>query len=290
MSVKRVIRSGAVATSFIAAVAVAAAACGGGGTQYVTGAGGHGAGGSAGAAGAAGGMGGAGGAGAAGAAGAAGGGTDGGAPDLATDFGTPEPDVIVRCPTADGDLAAADPALVIDDFDGTGPLDGRIRMTDAMTVKEQFDVGADAKFTPAPAIEGRCGAAAPGAAHIRGVAAPSGSSFAIVFSTPAPGGKPIPSYDASATRGVTFRIALGAEGAANKIYTVQVNLAKSTWDYTKDVVVAGTQWQSVTILWSDLQAAPAAPAFSPAALNQLVIPFVDQGDVDLYLDDIAFVK
>jgi hypothetical protein len=87
---------------------------------------------------------------------------------------------------------------------------------------------------------------------------------------------------------VTFRVALGG-GGANKLYTVQVNLAKSSWDYTKDVVVAGATWQTVTILWSDLQAAPAAPAFSPAALNQIVIPFVD-GDVDIYIDDIAFVK
>ncbi|HVU52464.1 MAG TPA: hypothetical protein VHL80_17340, partial [Polyangia bacterium] len=217
-------------------------------------------------------------------------GADGGGPDLATDFGAPEPDVAVRCPTADGDLPAAAPELVIDDFDGTGLLDGRIRMTDALSVREQFDVGADARFVPPPAIEGRCGAAAPGAAHIRGTAAPSGSTFAIIFGTPVAGAKPLAMYDASATRGVTFRIALGAEGDANKIYSVQVNLAKSTWDYTKDVVVAGTHWQTVTILWSDLQAAPGAPAFSPATLNQIVIPFVDAGDVDLYLDDVAFVR
>jgi hypothetical protein len=196
----------------------------------------------------------------------------------------------VRCPTSDADLPAAAPALVIDDFAGTGPLDGRIRMTDTLSVREQFDVGADAKFSPAPAIEGRCGAAAPGAAHIRGVAAPSGSTFAIIFGTPVPGGKPLAMYDASATKGVSFRIALGAEGDANKVFTLQVNLAKSTWDYTKDVVVAGTTWQTVTVLWTDLQAAAAAPAFSPATLNQLVIPFVDAGNVDLYLDDFAFVK
>jgi hypothetical protein len=211
-------------------------------------------------------------------------------PDVPTDFGVSESDVAVRCPTSDADLPAAAPELVIDDFDGTGLLDGRIRSTAALSVREQFDVGADAKFSPPPAIEGRCGAAAPGAAHIRGVAAASGSTFALVFSTPMPGGMPLAMYDASATKGVSFRIALGAEGDANKLYTVQVNLAKSTWDYTKDVVVAGTHWQTVTILWSDLQAAPAAPAFSPAALNQIEIPFLDAGDVDLYLDDIAFVK
>jgi hypothetical protein len=264
-----------------AAVALVLAARCGGGTQYVTGTGGHG-GGAAGATGAAG-------AGAAGADGGAGAGVDA-SPDVATDFGPAEPDVVVRCPTSDADLPAAAPELVIDDFAGTGPLDGRIRMTDTLSVREQFDVGADAKFSPAPAIEGRCGAAAPGAAHIRGVAAPSGSTFAIIFGTPVAGGKPVAMYDASATRGVSFRIALGAEGDANKVFSLQVNLAKSTWDYTKDVVVAGTSWQTVTILWSDLQAAPAAPAFSPATLNQLVIPFVDAGNVDLYLDDFAFVK
>jgi len=196
---------------------------------------------------------------------------------------------VVRCPTADATLPAAAPELVIDDFAGTGPLDGRIRMTDALSVKEQFDVGADATFSPAPAIEGRCGAAAPGAAHIRGVVAKSGSTFAIIFGTPVAGSVPTASFDASATKGVSFHIALGAEGM-NKIYTLQVNLAKSSWDYTKDVVVAGAKWQTVTVMWSDLQSAPGAPAFSPAMLNQIVIPFVDEGNVDIYIDDLAFVK
>jgi hypothetical protein len=273
-----------------AAVALALAGSCSGGTQTVTGAGARGGHGASAAAG--GGQGGSSGAGAAaGADGGAGAGTDGGAkPDVATDFGPPEPDVVIRCPTADGALPAAAPELVIDDFEGSGLLDGRIRSTDAMSVREQFDVGADAKFVPPPAIEGRCGAAAPGAAHIRGVAAPSGSTFAIIFSTHVPGAQPLPMYDASATKGLTFRIALGAEGDANKVYTVQMNLAKSTWDYAKDVVVVGTHWQTVTILWSDLTAAAGAPAFTPATLNQIVIPFVDAGDVDLYLDDIAFVK
>jgi len=281
MNVKRVIRSGASLMAGAALALALAGSCGGGGTQYVTGTGAHG-GGTAGASGGAG-------AGAAGADGGAGASPDA-KPDVATDFGPPEPDVVVRCPTADATLPAAAPELVIDDFAGTGPLDGRIRMTDALSVKEQFDVGTDATFSPAPAIEGRCGAAAPGAAHIRGVAAPSGSTFAIIFNTPVAGGKPVAMYDASATKGVSFRIALGAEGDTNKVFTLQVNLAKSTWDYTKDVVVAGTTWQTVTVLWSDLTAAAAAPAFSPATLNQLVIPFVDAGNVDLYLDDFAFVK
>jgi hypothetical protein len=281
---------GAVGSFFAlgAALALALAGSCGGGTQTVTGAGARGGGGASGAAG--GGQGGASGA-TAGADGGAGAGVDGSAkPDVATDFGPPEPDVVIRCPTADGNLPAAAPELVIDDFEGTGLLDGRVRTTDAISVREQFDVGADAKFVPPPAIEGSCGAAAPGAAHIRGVAAPSGSTFAIVFSTPMPGANPVPMYDASATKGLTFRVALGAEGDANKVYTVQVNLAKSTWDYAKDVVVAGTHWQTVTILWSDLTAASGAPAFTPATLNQIVIPFVDAGNVDLYLDDIAFVK
>jgi hypothetical protein len=268
------------------AAALALAACGGGAKS---GGGGAGAGGSAGGAGvsvAAGGTGGG---------GDAGGPVDGGdaAPDdgkldQATDFGEPAPDVAVRCPTATGALAPAPAALVIDDFDGTGKLDGRIRATDALTVREQFDATAGATFAPAPAIEPTCGAAAPGAAHIRGRAADTGATFALVFATPA-ADKPLDHFDASATTGVSLRIALGG-AAATKLVSVQVNLAQSKWDYTADITIAGTAWQTVTIPWSELQAAPGAPAFSPATLNQIVFPFFAGADVDVYLDDIAFVK
>jgi hypothetical protein len=274
-------RAVSLAVALAAAAGLAAFGACGGGTTYVSGSGGHGGGG------AGGGAGGSAGAKVDGGAGA-GGGEDAQA-DLATDFGAPEPDVVIRCPTADGTIPPAAAELVIDDFDGTGLLDGRIRSTATLSVREQFDVGADAKFTPPPAIEGRCGAVAPGAAHIRGMAAASGSTFAIIFSTPVAGGKPLAMYDASATKGVSFHVALGAEGM-NKLYTVQVNLAKSSWDYTKDIVVTGSKWQTVTIMWSDLQAAPAAPAFSAATLNQIVIPFVGDENVDLYIDDVAFVK
>jgi hypothetical protein len=210
-------------------------------------------------------------------------------PDLATDFGGPTPEVAVHCPAAAGALAPAAAELVIDDFDGTGPLDGRQRSGGAFTVKEQFDATASATFDPAPAIEASCGAAAPGAAHIAGQAAGTGATFALVFSAATDGGAPADHYDASATRGVTFRVALGG-AAASKLLTLQVNLAGSQWDYTKDVSVTGTTWQTVMILWTDLAAAPGAPAFSAAALNQLVFPFSPGVDVDLYLDDLAFVR
>jgi hypothetical protein len=210
-------------------------------------------------------------------------------PDQATDFGAPQPDVAVHCPTAVGALPAEDAALVIDDFEGTGKLDGRQRSTSAFGVREQFDATAGATFDPPPAIEAACGAAAPGAAHFRGRAADTGATFAVVFSTPVAGQKALDHYDASATKGVSFRIALG-DPAASKLVTLQVNLAGSKWDYTKDVAVTGTTWQTVTVMWSDLTAAPAAPAFSAAALNQLVLPFSPDVDVDLYVDDLAFVR
>ena len=149
-------------------------------------------------------------------------------PDLATDFGQPQPDVPVHCPTAVGALPAEDAALVIDDFDGTGKLDGRIRSTSAFAVREQFDATASATFDPPPAIETTCGAAAPGAAHIRGRAADTGATFALVFSTPVAGSKPLDHYDASATRGFSFRIALG-DPAASKLVSLQVNLTGATW-------------------------------------------------------------
>jgi hypothetical protein len=275
-------KRGALAAAAILAVTAAMSACGsGGGKGAAAGAGGADAGGAAGSAGG----------GAAGTAAPVDGGAGADAKaDLATDFGAPQPDVPVHCPTAAGALAPADAPLVIDDFDGTGKLDGRIRSTDAFAVREQFDATANATFAPAPAIETSCGAAAPGAAHIRGRAADTGATFAIIFSSPAPGGgTPLDHDDASATRGFSFRVALG-DPAASKLVSLQVNLAGSKWDYTKDVPIDGTTWQTVTVLWTDLESAPGAPAFSPAALNQIVFPFFPDTDVDLYIDDVAFVK
>jgi hypothetical protein len=208
-------------------------------------------------------------------------------PDLATDFGPPQGDG--SCPAATGALAAAPADLAIDDFGGDGPLDARQRTAGAFVVKEQFDATAGATFSPAPGVDPTCGAAAPGAAHIKGRAADTGATFALVFSTPRSDGKPADHYDASGTRGVSFRVALG-DASASKLLTVQVNLAGSQWDYAKDVTVAGTSWQTVTVLWSDLAAAPGADAFSAAKLNQIVLPFFAGVDVDLWIDDLAFVR
>src|SRR5450432_359369 len=277
MSISRRMR-GAVILAAAMAAGLAGAGCGGGAAAKVD-AGGAGAGG--GAAGAGGGAGGSGGA-------AMDAAVDLGA-DLATDFGIPASDVVVRCPTAAGTLAPAEAALIIDDFDGVGRLDGRQRGTSLFTVKEQFDATASATFDPVPSIEGTCGAAGPGAAHIRGRAADTGATFALVFSTPVEGGKALDHYDASGTMGISFRVALG-DAKASKILSLQVNLAQSQWDYTRDVSVTGTTWQEVRILWTDLQAAAAAPAFSAAGLNQLVFPFFPNADVDVYIDDLAFVK
>ena len=210
-------------------------------------------------------------------------------PDLATDFG-PISDAPTRCPTAAGALPATDPALTIDAYEGTGRLDGRIRSNGVFTVKEQFDASGGGKFDPVPAIDEACGAAAPGAAHIRGRAASPGATYALVFSSPMDGGGPrLDHYDASGTKGVSFRIALG-DASSSKLVTLQVNLAGSKWDYTKDVAIGGTTWQTVTVMWSDLDAAPGAPTFDATALNQLVFPFSPDTDVDVFLDDLAFVK
>ncbi|HEX4405035.1 MAG TPA: hypothetical protein VH560_09415 [Polyangia bacterium] len=209
--------------------------------------------------------------------------------DVATDFGAPTPEVMANCPLSAGTLAPAATDLIIDDFAGTGLLDGRIRSTPLFNVKEQFDATPDAHFNPAPAIDPACGAAGAGAAHVRGTAADTGATFAIIFSSGGDGGKPADHYDASGTKGITFRAALGAANTS-MLFTLQLNAAGSPWDYTKDVVVKGTTWQDVQILWSDLEAAPAAPAFTPATLNQIVFPFAADADVDLYVDDIAFVK
>ena len=111
----------------------------------------------------------------------------------------------------------------------------------------------------------------------------------MIFSSPSgDGGKPLAHYDASATKGVTFRAALGNPQAAQLI-TLQMNVDGSQWDYTKDIIVSGTTWQQITVLWTDLQAAGGAPPFAPAALNQIVFPFIASATVDLYLDDGAVV-
>jgi hypothetical protein len=234
---------------------------------------------------------------AAGGAGGGGGGSDGGAvddagdavADLATDFGVATSDVAINCPIAAGVLAPAGATALIDDFDGSGKLDGRSRVDGPFSIKEQFDATDNAVFDPVPGVEPKCGAAAPGAAHIRGAAANTGATFAIIFSGGVgDGGKPANRYDASATRGLTFRVALG-DARATKLLTVQVNLADSQWDYTKDVIVSGTTWQEVQIPWTDLQAAAAAPKFSAAALNQIVFPFSPNANVDFYIDDVAFL-
>ncbi len=209
--------------------------------------------------------------------------------DVATDFGAPTPEVMANCPLSMGTLAPAAADSIIDDFAGTGLLDGRIRSTPLFNIREQFDATPDAHFDPAPAIDPVCGAAGAGAAHVRGTAADTGATFAIIFSSGGDGGKPADHYDASGTKGITFRAALGA-AKTNMLFTLQLNATGSQWDYTKDVVVAGTTWQDVQILWSDLEAAPAAPAFTPATLNQIVFPFSPDANVDLYIDDVAFVK
>jgi hypothetical protein len=206
--------------------------------------------------------------------------------DLATDFADPPSDVAINCPTGGG--VAAPAGVLIDDFQSGGRLNGRSREGQGFTVKEQFDATADARFDPVPGVEARCGAAAPGAAHIRGAAADTGATFALIFSGTGAGGKPVNRYDASATKGVRFRVALG-DAKATKLLTVSVNVADSLYDYTKDVIVGGTAWQDVEVRWSELQAAAAAPAFSAAGVNQIVFPLIPHADVDLYIDDMAFI-
>ena len=42
--------------------------------------------------------------------------------------------------------------------------------------------------------------------------------------------------------------------------------------------------------WSELVAAKQAPPFAAARLNQVVFPLMSGAPVDLYLDDIAFLR
>jgi hypothetical protein len=207
--------------------------------------------------------------------------------DLATDFGVSESDGAVTCPT--GTVTTSAVGALIDDFRDSGKLNGRLRQTDAFTAAEQFDATPNAKLDFTPRVETTCGALTPGAAHIRGTPVDAGATFAIVFGGKSAAGAKAPAFfDASATSGLVFYVALG-DAKATTLFTVQVNLADSQWDYTADVVVAGTAWQKVEVRWADLQAAPAAPTFSAAKLNQIVFPFVADAPVDLYLDDVAFL-
>jgi hypothetical protein len=206
--------------------------------------------------------------------------------DLATDFGASEPDGAVTCPSGPATAVAAGP--LIDDFRDDGKLDGRLRQTDGFTAAEQFDATMNAKLDFAPRVEATCGALTPGAAHIRVTPADTGATFAVVFGGKVEGGKAPAFFDASATSGVVFYAALG-DVKATTLFSVQVNLADSQWDYTADVVVAGTTWQRVEVRWADLKAGAAAPQFSAGKLNQLVFPFVADAPVDLYVDDLAFL-
>jgi hypothetical protein len=266
-------------SAMAAALALLVAACGGGGAKPDAGAtGGGGAGGDGGGGGADGG---------AGARGVdAGGGAD--APrDLATDFGADEDAGPVTCPT--GAATGNETGAVIDDFRDGGRLNGRLRQAGAFTVAEQFDATANAKLDFAPRVEAACGALTPGAAHIRGTAADTGATFALVFAGKGgDGGKAPAFFDASATSGVVFYVALG-DAQASKVFSLQVNLADSQWDYVADVIVDGTAWQKVEVRWADLQAAAAAPKFSAATLNQLVFPLAADERVDLFIDDLAFL-
>jgi hypothetical protein len=191
------------------------------------------------------------------------------------------------CPTPAGPAVPAT-ANLIDDFgDGAGePLEGRMRARAGFVVREQFQATPAAHFDPAPAVDRLCD----GAAHIAGTAAGSGATFTIVFGSGGPvGGKPAPYYDARATKGLTFRAGLG-DPAAARLYTVQVGLAGEKWSYTKDFFLDGTAWKRIDVRWSELTAAKQAPAFSAARLNQIVFPLVSGVPVDLYLDDIAFLR
>jgi hypothetical protein len=194
-----------------------------------------------------------------------------------------------QCPRADRPLAAPDPRRVIDDFATGGPLDGRVRAGEAFVVTEQFLSTPAARFEPPPAVDGACGAAAPGAAHIKGTAADTGATYSMVLATTGTStSKPAAFYDASASGGVTFRAALGNARAA-KTFTVRLGVAGSPWAYTKDLVVDGPAWKTFEVRWADLDAASGAPPFSPSALAQIVFPFASGAPVDLFLDDVALL-
>jgi hypothetical protein len=191
------------------------------------------------------------------------------------------------CPTGPA-APAVEPARLIEDFAGGGPLEGRTRATPGFAVREQFQATPDARFDPAPAVDAAC---AGGAAHVKGTAAGTGATYTLVFSGPpiAAGAPPARSVDASRSQGIAFRAALGS-ARANRLHTVELGVLGSKWSYAKDFALDGTAWQRVAVRWSDLHAAPGAPPFSPATLNQIVFSFPSGGQVDLYLDDLAFIQ
>jgi hypothetical protein len=188
------------------------------------------------------------------------------------------------CPTGPT-AAAVEPARLIEDFAGGGPLEGRTRATPGFAVREQFQATPDARFDPAPAVAA-CGG---GAAHVKGTAAGTGATYTLVFSGPpiAAGAPPARSVDASRSQGIAFRAALGS-ARASRLHTVELGVLGSKWSYAKDFTLDGTAWQRVAVRWSDLHAAPGAPPFSPATLNQIVFSFPSGAPVDVYLDDLAF--
>ena len=204
--------------------------------------------------------------------------------DLLTDLPAPS------CPVAAGALAPPAATLLIDAFAGAAvALNGRTLTQAGFVVAERFDATVNAQFSPTPYLDPRCGAAAAGAAHIAGMAADQGATLTLVFSTLGHADDDPSFFDASGMKGITFRAALGS-AASEKIFSLRAGVAGSTWSYAKDVVVADATWQDVEVLWSDLMRAPAAPAFEAGKLNQLVLTFISGTTVDIYLDDLAFLR
>ncbi|HET6280856.1 MAG TPA: hypothetical protein VFH73_07820 [Polyangia bacterium] len=205
--------------------------------------------------------------------------------DVPADFSS---DGRPTCPAGGGGLAPVEAALLIDDFSGSGLLEGRRVMRSAFTIHEQFSASVNAQFDVQPGIDPVCGAAAAGAAHIAGMPADAGATFAIIFGSGA--GTPMAEfYDASATKGITFRAAVG-DAHASRVFSVRMGVAGSTWSYTKDIEVKGTAWESVNLIWAELEKAPAAPTFDASKLNQLVLTLTSGADIDIFLDDVAFIR
>jgi hypothetical protein len=193
------------------------------------------------------------------------------------------------CPLPAGPLLPPPAPSLIDDFVGpAASLNGRTLAQAGFIVAERFDATINARFSPAPYLDPRCGAAAAGAAHIAGMAADQGATLTLVFATVGQADDPS-FFDASVMHGITFRAALGS-AESEKTFSLRAGVAGSTWSYTKDIVIADNSWHSVDVLWSDLDRAPAAPAFDAGKLNQLVLTFISGTTVDIYLDDLAFLR
>jgi hypothetical protein len=210
-----------------------------------------------------------------------------GLPDVPADFSGDG--ARPTCPTGGGALAPAEAALLIDDFTGTGLLEGRRVMRPGFSVHEQFNATVNAQFDIPASIDPVCGAAAAGAAHVAGMPADAGATLAIIFSSGGAGAPVAEFYDASATKGITFRAAVG-DKQASRLFSIRVGQEGSTWSYTKDVEIKGTAWEAVNIVWNELDKAPAAPAFDASKLNQLVLTLTSGADVDIFLDDVAFIR